>query len=119
LYHTYRSITDSKQAYIDKQQIYITKLQWQVQKSYEYGARITQLYNNSKAYSQTISDRNRQCQIDQTYIQQNYPAIYRDPQLSVDMSSLPPPSILQQTTTHIQDNQTRRSTASETLSNLF
>jgi hypothetical protein len=27
LYHTYRSITDSKQAYIDKQQIYITKLQ--------------------------------------------------------------------------------------------
>ncbi len=118
LYHTYRSITDSKQAYIESQKTYIAKLQWQVQKSYDYGTRITQLYNSSKAYNTTISERNSQCQDDQRYIQQNYPAIYRDPQLETT-TDLPPLSSFQQSEEIIEDSQTRRSAASETISNLF
>ena len=75
LYQTYRSITNSKQDYID---LLHTKLE----QSRAYATRITQLYQSSKEYIQTLSDRNAQYYQEKLYIQQHYPAIYLDPILS-------------------------------------
>jgi hypothetical protein len=119
LYHTYRDITDKKQAYIDSQQAYITKLQTQLAESRAYATDITKLYRSLKAYNQTLSERNTQCQTNQNYVKQNYPAIYQDPQLdpTIITSSQPVPIEPQQA--QADDEQTRRSAANDTISNLF
>lgn len=124
LYTTYRSITDSKQAYIDRQQsyidsqqAYIEKLKWQLNRSSEYATRITELYNWNKEYIQTLRERNNEARSQQQYIQRNYPAIYQDPNLQwsgvIDTSVV---TIIPTTTT---STPSRRSTLKTTITNLF
>lgn len=120
LYTTYRSITDSKQAYIDSQQAYIEKLKWQLNRSSEYATRITDLYNSNKEYIQTLRERNDQARSQQQYIQRNYPAIYQDPQLQSSWTidfTIAPTVIIPQTKTPTSPS--RRSILKETASNLF
>ncbi len=113
LYQTYRSITNSKQDYID---LLHTKLE----QSRAYATRITQLYQSSKEYIQTLSDRNAQYYQEKLYIQQHYPAIYLDPILSqttwIDIGSW---LLISQLSHDASQSQSRRSTLRETLQNLL
>lgn len=114
LYTTYRSITDSKQAYIDSQQQYIDKLRWQMAQCSAYSTRITDLYNSNKAYTQTLKDTSTDYYKLQTTIQQNYPAVYQDMnEWTSDIESQTP------ATSSTASKPSRRSTTKDTISNLF
>jgi hypothetical protein len=112
LYETYRSITESKQHYIDI-------LQDKLEQSRAYATRITQLYQSNKDYIKTLSDQNTQYYQEKIYIQQHYPAIYLDPVLNqatgVDMWSW----LIITQLSQAPKQQTLRSTLIQVIQNFF
>lgn len=128
LYTTYRSISDSKQTYIDKQQSYIDsqksyidKLKSQISSCSSYSTRITEIYNNNKSYTETLKTSSKQLYDLKSQITNNYPALTNDPAIAaivwVDTWSMSETKTA--LTSKPKSNSSRRSTIKQTIAHLF